>query len=181
MDDLTLFSVEYRFGGGIGSSRPTDPGDYTLFYHGELSIVGDSDDEGIGSLRISRIMLGRALENGVDFFSVSDCVDQYQHDAFQAVWDFDEDHFREGVGEMFGDLILIEPLVLREGLVLRRFDINQVLDDVVGHVGGGAVAVFDEEYASFVHFNAEKCTYLAGVGYARDLSYTGLAVESRSP
>ena len=146
--------------------------DVKIFAHD----LGGLDDEAldppdarpyIARLRFRRAMISKVYNSGRSVPEAMDVIDQLQWDIFQAVWDFQTDEYKLEETAIAGDLKIFEPMILRSTF-LPDFDINRILDDINHHVGGtDGLVVFTEEYADFVHFNADRCQHIEGVGYVR--------------
>lgn len=149
----------------------------TLFYEiGLLRWDAEHEDyECCGNLRARRVLISKIIDEGRSVFMSMDQVDQIQHDVYAAVWDEERDSFGDPDADC-GDLIIFEDVHL-EGGFLPGLDINRILDDAVYHMGGAALVVYLQPYASLTHFNLEACSWLEGIGYARPTSLVGLAVE----
>ena len=165
----------------VGVRVDEDDGSHdTVFVNAEITSCEEGEvPQLVAHVRVRRVMISKIIDERRSVFRSMDQIDQLEHDVYAAVWDEDSGMYKFDDASC-GDLLIFEAMHLREGVALRGFNINKILDDMIYQLGGGsALAVFEETYAAFAQFNVEACDYLEGVGYVHVLARAGLDIQDR--
>jgi hypothetical protein len=156
---------------------PVDSEQDTIFILAQIFNDCEPDSKPIGAIEIRRVLISRLINERRSISAAMDCVDQWEHDVWYAVFDHKTGYYNDRIKDAgVGDLLIFGDMQLAESAVLRDFNINKILDDIVYHVGDASVVVFPESYADFTHFNAEACEFFSDIGYAKATATIGLAV-----